>query len=145
MSSLNTVRDELSFLYHKADNTIERFNILNEVEELIKELRQSTIDNMDQLEKKKEDKDSVVLSSKEAEVLERIQRLVCDVTGSHYGLVHREVVPHASINELYSELALDSLDLVELVMAIEDEFETEITDEQAESFKTVKEVIDFVI
>jgi acyl carrier protein len=42
------------------------------------------------------------------------------------------------------DLGADSLDTVELVMALEDEFETEIPDEQAERITTVQQAIDFV-
>ena len=42
------------------------------------------------------------------------------------------------------DLDADSLDLVELVMALEEEFETEIPDEEAEKITTVQQAIDFV-
>ena len=43
------------------------------------------------------------------------------------------------------DLGADSLDTVELVMALEEEFETEIPDEEAESITTVKEAIDYIL
>ncbi|MGH1358039.1 MAG: acyl carrier protein [Burkholderiaceae bacterium] len=42
------------------------------------------------------------------------------------------------------DLGADSLDTVELVMALEDEFDTEIPDEQAEKITTVQQAIDYV-
>jgi acyl carrier protein len=42
------------------------------------------------------------------------------------------------------DLGADSLDVVELIMTLEDEFEIEITDEQAEKIQTVRQAIDFV-
>ena len=42
------------------------------------------------------------------------------------------------------DLGADSLDLVELVMALEDEFDVEIPDEDAETLKTVKTVLEYV-
>ncbi len=42
------------------------------------------------------------------------------------------------------DLGADSLDTVELVMALEEEFETEIPDENAEQITTVQEAIDFI-
>ena len=42
------------------------------------------------------------------------------------------------------DLGADSLDTVELVMALEEEFETEIPDEQAEKITTVQEAIDYI-
>ena len=43
------------------------------------------------------------------------------------------------------EIRADSLDTVELVMALEEEFETEIPDEEAEKITTVKEAIDYIL
>lgn len=43
-----------------------------------------------------------------------------------------------------SDLGLDSLDVVEVVMAVEEEFGIEIPDEAADSFKTPQEVIEYV-
>jgi len=42
------------------------------------------------------------------------------------------------------DLGADSLDMVELVMALEDEFETEIPDEEAEKITTVKQAVDYI-
>ncbi|WP_027634189.1 acyl carrier protein [Clostridium hydrogeniformans] len=42
------------------------------------------------------------------------------------------------------DLGADSLDVVELIMALEDEFEIEISDEQAESVTTVGEVVEYI-
>ena len=42
------------------------------------------------------------------------------------------------------DLGADSLDTVELVMALEEEFETEITDEKAEKITTIQEAIDYI-
>ena len=52
-----------------------------------------------------------------------------------------EVTLDASFVE---DLGADSLDTVELVMALEEEFETEIPDEEAEKITTVKQAIDFI-
>ena len=52
-----------------------------------------------------------------------------------------EVVPSAS---LVDDLRADSLDAVELVMALEEEFEIEIPDEEAEKIKTVQDAIDHI-
>ena len=43
------------------------------------------------------------------------------------------------------DLGADSLDTVDLVMALEEEFETEIPDEEAEKITTVKEAIDYIL
>ncbi len=52
-----------------------------------------------------------------------------------------KVVPEASFTE---DLGADSLDVVELVMAFEQEFGIEISDENAGKIKTVKDVIDHI-
>ena len=52
-----------------------------------------------------------------------------------------EVVPEASFVD---DLGADSLDTVELVMALEEEFETEIPDEDAEKITTVKQAVDYI-
>lgn len=52
-----------------------------------------------------------------------------------------KVVPAASF---VGDLGADSLDTVELVMALEDQFETEIPDEDAQKILTVKDAIDYV-
>jgi len=52
-----------------------------------------------------------------------------------------EVVPDASFVD---DLGADSLDLVELIMSMEEEFDIEISDEQAEKLLTVKDVLDYV-
>jgi len=45
---------------------------------------------------------------------------------------------------LINDLEADSLDAVEIVMAIEDEFGIEIPDEEAEGFKNIGDIVDFV-
>ena len=52
-----------------------------------------------------------------------------------------EVVPEASFAD---DLGSDSLDLVELVMAMEEEFGIEISDEEAERIQTVQDAISFI-
>jgi acyl carrier protein len=52
-----------------------------------------------------------------------------------------EVTPDASFIE---DLNADSLDLVELIMALEEEFNIKISDEEADKIKTVKDAMDYV-
>lgn len=52
-----------------------------------------------------------------------------------------EVVPEASFIE---DLNADSLDLVELIMTLEEEFNVKISDEDAESIRTVQDAIDYL-
>ena len=69
---------------------------------------------------------------------ERVKRLICD----QLGLKEEQVKDEASFVE---DLGADSLDTVELVMALEEEFETEIPDEEAEKITTVKEAINYIL
>ena len=57
------------------------------------------------------------------------------------GVDEEEVTIDASFVD---DLGADSLDTVELVMALEEEFETEIPDEEAEKITTVQQAIDYV-
>jgi len=52
-----------------------------------------------------------------------------------------EIVPEASFVD---DLGADSLDLVELIMSMEEEFDVEISDEDAEKITTVKDAFDYV-
>jgi len=52
-----------------------------------------------------------------------------------------ELVPEASFAD---DLGADSLDLVELIMSMEEEFDIEISDEEAEKLATVKDVLDYI-
>ena len=70
-------------------------------------------------------------------IVERVTKLVCE----QLGVKDVEVTSEASFVE---DLGADSLDTVELVMALEEEFETEIPDEEAEKITTVKEAIDYI-
>ncbi len=63
------------------------------------------------------------------------------IIAEQLGLNEDEIAESAS---LLDDLGADSLDIVELVMAMEEEFEMEIPDEDAEKIVTVKDVIDYV-
>ena len=57
------------------------------------------------------------------------------------GVDEEEVTPDASFVD---DLGADSLDTVELVMALEEEFETEIPDEEAEKITTVQQAVEYI-
>lgn len=69
---------------------------------------------------------------------ERVKKLICE----QLGVKEEEVKAEASFVD---DLGADSLDTVELVMALEEEFEIEIPDEEAENITTVKEAIDYIL
>ncbi len=68
---------------------------------------------------------------------ERVKKLVAE----QLGVKEEEVKNEASFVE---DLGADSLDTVELVMALEEEFETEIPDEEAEKITTVQLAINYI-
>ena len=71
------------------------------------------------------------------EIESRIKAIIAD----QLGVSEEEVKPEARFIE---DLGADSLDIVELIMAMEEEFETEIPDEDAEKITTVQQAIDYV-
>ncbi len=70
-------------------------------------------------------------------VEERIKKIIAE----QLGVEEDDVVPEAKFVE---DLGADSLDTVELVMALEEEFEIEIPDEDAEKIQTVSSAVDFI-
>lgn len=70
-------------------------------------------------------------------VLERIAKIVSE----RLGVDESEVKPEATFKE---DLGADSLDVVELVMELEDEFDLEISDEDAEKIATVGDVVTYI-
>ena len=68
---------------------------------------------------------------------ERVKKIVCE----QLGVKEEEVTTESSF---VNDLGADSLDTVELVMALEEEFETEIPDEEAEKIITVQSAIDYI-
>ncbi|MBQ0724858.1 MAG: acyl carrier protein [Cycloclasticus sp.] len=68
---------------------------------------------------------------------ERVKKIVAE----QLGVKEEEVTNEASFID---DLGADSLDTVELVMALEEEFDCEIPDEQAEGITTVQQAIDYV-
>ena len=70
-----------------------------------------------------------------------IEERVKKIIGEQLGVKQEEVTNNASFVE---DLGADSLDTVELVMALEEEFDTEIPDEEAEKITTVQAAIDYI-
>ena len=68
---------------------------------------------------------------------DRVKKIIVE----QLGVEEDDVVPEAKFVE---DLGADSLDTVELVMALEEEFEIEIPDEDAEKIQTVSAAIDFI-
>jgi len=70
-----------------------------------------------------------------------IDEKVIDIIVDKLGVDRAEVTPEAVFVD---DLGADSLDLVELIMAMEEEFGFEIADEEAEKMRTVQDVISFI-
>ncbi|KUK13752.1 MAG: Acyl carrier protein [bacterium 42_11] len=71
------------------------------------------------------------------DILERLKNIVVE----KLGVEESEIRPDASFID---DLGADSLDIVELIMAIEEEFDIEIPDEDAEKLTTVGAAVDYI-
>ncbi len=70
-----------------------------------------------------------------------IEERVCGIISEQLDQEESEVVAEASFID---DLGADSLDLVELVMHMEEEFDVEIPDEEAENIRTVQDAINYI-
>lgn len=73
-----------------------------------------------------------------AEIAERVKSIVAEQLAVDVA----QVVPTASF---INDLGADSLDIVELIMALEEEYDIEIPDEDAEKLQVVKDVTDYIV
>lgn len=71
------------------------------------------------------------------EVEERLRKIIAE----QLGVDETQIVPSASFAK---DLNADSLDLVELIMSIEEEFDIEISDEDAEKIETVQDALNYL-
>jgi acyl carrier protein len=78
-----------------------------------------------------------IRGKKMSDIAERVKKIVVE----HLGVEADKVTEAASFID---DLGADSLDIVELVMAFEEEFNVEIPDDAAEKIATVKDAIDFI-
>ena len=70
-----------------------------------------------------------------------VENRVREIISEQLGVAANEVTPESSFIE---DLGADSLDIVELVMALEEEYGIEISDEDAEKIRTVKDVVSYI-
>ena len=73
--------------------------------------------------------------------MENIEQRVKKIVAEQLGVNEADVKNDSSF---VNDLGADSLDTVELVMALEEEFETEIPDEEAEKITTVQQAVDYI-
>lgn len=74
--------------------------------------------------------------------IEQISTRLNRIIAEQLGLSDNEIKPE---NNFINDLGADSLDTVELIMAIEDDFDISIPDEAAEKITTVQEAIDYIV
>ena len=70
-------------------------------------------------------------------VLDKVKTIIAD----QLGVAEDDITPSSKFIE---DLGADSLDVVELIMAMEDEFYLEIPDDEAENISTVGDVVDYI-
>ncbi len=71
----------------------------------------------------------------------QLEQRVTNIIVNHLKISQEEVIPEASFVD---DLGADSLDIVELVMAMEEEFDIEIPDEDAEKIQTIGDAISYL-
>ena len=71
-------------------------------------------------------------------IVERVKKIVAEQLGVNEADIKNE-------SSFVDDLGAESLDTVELVMALEEEFECEIPDDQAEKITTVQQAVDFIL
>ncbi|MBU2552087.1 MAG: acyl carrier protein [Proteobacteria bacterium] len=70
-----------------------------------------------------------------------VEQKIIGIVSEQLSVDEADVVPSATFVD---DLGADSLDLVEMIMAMEEEFDVKIEDEEAELIKTVQDAIDFI-
>jgi acyl carrier protein len=69
--------------------------------------------------------------------LDTLREIICE----HLGISPGDITPQSN---LINDLGADSLDCVEIIMAIEEEYSIEIPDEDAEKLETIQQILDYL-
>ncbi|SOK58964.1 Acyl carrier protein [Yersinia phage fHe-Yen9-03] len=133
MPSQKQIKDDITEIYTNLNTTIDRYNFINNIEQHIIDMKNQYIN-------------SISYETKNT-TLNKIIKIISEQSGCMYTILHvAAVVPDEDIliQKIISELELDSLDEIEIVMAIEEEFNIEIPDYEIENFKTIRDLINFI-
>ena len=70
-------------------------------------------------------------------ILEKVKKIL----SSHFSIDETSITPETNIAE---DLGADSLDVIDLLMSVEEEFKIEVPDEDAEKVKTVSQMVEYI-
>jgi acyl carrier protein len=73
--------------------------------------------------------------------MDEVRTKVVDIIANQLGVDKEQITPGANVID---DLGADSLDIVELVMALEESFDLEIPDEDAEKIRTVQDILSYL-
>lgn len=73
--------------------------------------------------------------------INEMKEKIIDIISNQLGIEREAITPEAKVID---DLGADSLDVVELVMALEEEFDVEIPDEEAEKIKSVGDIFNYM-
>lgn len=135
MSNLQNVKRDISNAYFSTNNTAERYDILHEILDHIDELRKTTVQQIVSC--------SFELVLKD-DVLSKIHQILSISSSMHMDSVKAVVHADSKVSHVFTELNLDSLDYVEFIMEVEEQFDVEISDYDAERFNTINDIIRIV-
>lgn len=133
MPSQKQIKDDITEIYTNLNTTIDRYNFINNIEQHIIDMKKQYIN-------------SISYETKNT-TLNKIIKIISEQSGCMYTILHVAAVVSDEdilIRKIISELELDSLDEIEIVMAIEEEFNIEIPDYEIENFKTIRDLINFI-
>lgn len=135
MSNLYQIKRDIQKEYTSTSDTAERYMILKELEDHISSLREETALQI---------KNGTYGLVSTDEILNKIRRLLQEASSLHLDSVDAVVHEDSKVVDVFEELMMDSLDYVEFVMALEEEFDIEISDFDAEKFTTISEIISLI-
>lgn len=130
MYNINVVLNLLNLEYKRTTSTIERHNMLHELTQFMKELRAETVEKI-------ENDESIVAVYDEITFKTLVEVIEND-------FFYDSNLSWVNINTALTELNLDSLDYIEMLMCVEEHFEIEIPDAIAETFVTVQDVVSYI-